>query len=151
MRQWASGVTVVTTLDGERPHGMTVSAFSSVSAEPALVLVCLHRESLSRDLVTRSGVFAVHILGREQRELAERFSVAGNEAQRFEGLSWRRGESGAPLLQRCLARLECRLDQAYDAGSHTVFIGSVLDGEFRSGEPLLYFDGDYRAIAPNGR
>ncbi|MGW4800687.1 flavin reductase family protein, partial [Nonomuraea sp. NPDC004297] len=96
MAQWPSGVVIVTTGADGRWHGMTASAFSSVSLRPPMVLVCLARGTRTHDLVTEHGTFAVSILGRDQEALGRRF--AGREADRFAGARWQSGATGSPVL-----------------------------------------------------
>ena len=150
LSRFASGVTVVTTRDGERRHGLTVSAFCSVSAEPPRVLVCLNNASDSKPLVERSGVFAVHILGRQHVALGSRFAkVDGTPADLFEGLSVRSEVTGSPILAECLAWLDCRVETAMPVGSHTVFVGAVqAAGLGAEGEPVLYYARAFRALGP---
>jgi flavin reductase (DIM6/NTAB) family NADH-FMN oxidoreductase RutF len=149
LRRWASGVTVVTTCAGERALGMTVSAFSSVSLDPPLVLVCADRAAHTNALIAESGVFAVNILAEGQEDLSTRFSTEGNEDVRFEGLACRRAGTGSPWLPGAAALLDCRVAATHPAGDHVIYIGEVLDAELAEGvEPLLYYDAAYRGLAP---
>jgi flavin reductase (DIM6/NTAB) family NADH-FMN oxidoreductase RutF len=151
LSRFASGVTVVTTRDGERRHGLTVSAFSSVSVTPPRVLVCLNNESDSQPLVERSGVFAVHILGRQQVALGPRFAKLGpGPEDLFEGLTTRTEVTGAPILSECLAWLDCKVETALLVGSHTVFVGAVqAAGLGAEGEPVLYYARAFRGLDPD--
>ena len=125
---------------------MTVSAFSSVSAEPPLVLVCANRQSTTHEVIEAGGVFAVNILDAAQEAISTRFSIVPGP-DRFEGVAWTAGSTGAPLIDGALAQLECRVRSAHLEGTHTIYIGEVLAGSFRpDGEPLLYFDGSYRVL-----
>jgi flavin reductase (DIM6/NTAB) family NADH-FMN oxidoreductase RutF len=147
LRRWASGVTIVTTKAGDdQLLGMTVSAFSSVSAEPPLVLVCINQNSNSADAILESGVFAVNILEAEQAELSGSFASSKTPEERFEETQWSEGFTGAPLLDGCTANLDCALVQKVQAGSHWVLIGEVQALRSEDGEPLIYFDGGYRKI-----
>jgi flavin reductase (DIM6/NTAB) family NADH-FMN oxidoreductase RutF len=147
LRRWASGVTIITTsCDGE-DAGMTVSAFSSVSLEPPLVLACADKASNTNPLIARSGSFAANILAAGQEQLSNRFATTGNEAVRFEGLECKRGPSGAPWLPGALAVMDCRVSAAHDAGDHVIYVGEVLDVDFSDRDPLLYFDARYRGLA----
>lgn len=143
---WASGVTIVTTLSDGVYSGMTASAFSSVSADPPLVLVCINRKATSCDEVRESGVFAVNILREGQDALSNRFATPMDRAARFEGVAVTAGASGAPLLDESMVSLDCRVEQAVEAGSHTVFIGRVEEVVVREGHPLLYYRGAYRGV-----
>ncbi len=144
---WASGVTIVTTPgEGGQFGGMTASAFSSVSADPPLVLVCINRKATSCDEVASSGVFAVNILREGQDALSNKFATPMDRASRFEGVAVTTGATGAPLLDDSMVSLDCRVEQAIAAGSHTVFIGRVEQVVLREGNPLLYYRGAYRGV-----
>jgi flavin reductase (DIM6/NTAB) family NADH-FMN oxidoreductase RutF len=148
LSRFASGVTVVTTRLGKRRHGLTVSAFCSVSVEPPRVLVCLNNESDSKPLVERSGVFAVHILGTQQAALGTRFAkLEASPADLFEGLHTREEATGSPILGECLAWLDCQVETALSVGSHTVFVGAVqAAGLAAEGEPVLYYARAFRSL-----
>ncbi len=148
LRQWASGVTIVTTRSGERVFGMTASAFSSVSLEPPLVLVCIEKKAHTLPWIAESGVFAVNVLADDQHELSNRFATEGNESVRFEGLACRGGPTGAPWLPGTVAVLDCRVAAAHDAGDHWIYVGAVEAAELAAGRaPLLYYDAHYRSLA----
>ena len=146
LRRWASGVTIVTAKAGDEIHGMTVSAFSSVSAEPPLVLVCCNRASKTNALVEKGGVFCVNILAADQQELSGRFSSSKTEGSRFEGVPHRIGEGGAPVLDGVLAALECKVKSAYAEGSHAIYVGEVVAAHLSDKEPLVYYSGAYRGL-----
>src|SRR5215510_11346747 len=102
--RFASGVTVVTTMCEGVPHGLTVSAFSSVSLSPPRVLICLGNDTDSKPLIDRSRCFAVHILGRDHVELGPRFAkMVPGLGDPFTGISYRTEQSGAPILEQCIA------------------------------------------------
>ena len=148
LRQWASGVTIVTTRAGERVFGMTASAFSSVSLDPPLVLVCIEKTAHTLPWIAESGVFAVNVLADDQRELSNRFATVGNESVRFDGLECHGGPTGAPWLPGTVAVLDCRVASAHDAGDHWIYVGEVEAVEVSAGrEPLLYYDACYRSLA----
>ena len=144
--QWASGVTIVTARQGERVHGMTVSAFCSVSLDPPLVLVCADKTSDTHGVIREVGVFAVSLLAQGQEELSNRFAREGDEDRRFEGLECRAGATGCPHIPGAAAALDCRVVQAVDAGDHVVYIGEVMEASAFDRPPLLYFGGAYRRI-----
>lgn len=146
LRNWASGVTVVTTRAGEVIHGMTVSAFSSVSADPPLVLVCANRSSITHEVIQKGGVFAVNILASHQADISNLFSSSEHENVRLDSVSWSEGETGAPLIDGAVASIECEVHNAHREGSHTIYIGRVEAAHTIDAEPLLYYDGDYRAL-----
>ena len=148
MGHWASGVAVVTTTrPGPRPCGLTVSAVSSVSLDPTLVLVCVDRAAESHDCIVAAGVFAVNLLERAQgAEMARRFALRGGESK-FEGVAWSAGGTGSPLLEGALAWMDCRLVQAVPGGDHTIFLGEVVAADARPGEPLVYYRGGFGSLA----
>jgi flavin reductase (DIM6/NTAB) family NADH-FMN oxidoreductase RutF len=146
MGHFASGVTVVTTRDAdERDIGMTVSAFSSVSLEPALVQICIGHDASAYEAISGAEEFAVNILSSEQEVLSRRFAVL-ESARRFDGLGIVRGESGLVLLDEALAHLECRVVARHVAGDHTIFIGEVQRAGAREARPLLYYRGGYTQL-----
>jgi len=140
---FASGVTIVTTCDGDRrPTGLTASAFSSVSLEPPLVLVCIDHKSQSHGPLVEGGRFAVNILSVEQQPLSRKFATT--RLDKFDGVEYRLSDLGLPIIAAAIAHLECVTVSTHVAGDHTILVGRVegaaaLDG----GEPLLYFRGQY--------
>ena len=147
MSHFASGVTVVTTRDREeRPVGLTVSAFTSVSLEPTLLLICVHAGADSHDAIIQRGTFAVNILSAHQGPLATRFAE-GTPQERFQGLEVTDGPLGNPLIPDALAWLECRLREVWPGGDHSVILGEVHACEGRPGAPLLFFRGDLEGMA----
>lgn len=146
LSRFASGVTVVTTKDAAGDlHGITVSAFCSVSLDPPLVLICIEKKAGSHDAITQSGKFAVNFLDSTQLSLSERF--AAQISDKFEGPEISLNVDGIPILSGCIANLECSVKQAYDGGDHTIFIGEVEHTALHEGDPLLYFRGGYRTIS----
>ena len=147
LAQFAAGVTVVTTRDGQgRSLGLTVTAFSSVSLEPPLVLVCVDRRSEAHAGFRHAGLFGVSILAEGQEALSRRFAAGG--AAKFRGLELARGATGVPLVPGALAHLECRVSASHEAGDHTIYVGEVLSVQVCPGRPLLYHDRDYRRLGP---
>jgi len=144
---WASGVTIVTSRHGDAIHGMTVSAFSSVSLHPPLVLVCADKTSDTNGVIARSGRFAVNVLALGQRALSDRFAVQRDEQLRFADVAWSEAVTGAPLLDDALVGIDCRVDASHDAGDHVIYVGRVEALRQREGEPLLYWRGRYRGLA----
>ena len=146
--RFASGVTVVTVRDVQHcDHGMTVSAFCSLSLEPPLVLICIEKSaSLHGVLATGNTApqFAVNILESNQEDLARRF--AEEHPDRFDGVGFTRGTSGAPILDDCLAVIECEVQSRHAAGDHTIVIGTVIASATNEGSPLLYYRGGYATI-----
>lgn len=140
---WVTGVTIVTARDGDHIHGMTVSAFTEVSLEPPLVLVCADKGSNTHPVIAAGRVFAVNILASDQSELSNKFASKKQEEHRFDGLAVATGTTGAPLIPDCVANLDCRLVAAHDHGDHVVYVGEVVELRLNEKEPLLYHSGSY--------
>ena len=147
MRQWASGVTVVTMQTETRRHGLTISGFLSVSLEPPLVLISIGEELTSEALLKESAAFVVNFLRDDQSELSDRFAGRLGAVDRLEGIPTRSAISGAPILQDCSAWLDCRVVQTHVAGDHVLYIGEVMAADVNdAGKPLLYWNADYRKL-----
>lgn len=141
---FASGVTVVTTLNPQTkaPAGVTVSAFSSLSLDPPLVLFCLGKKTSSLDSFKDFGHFAINILAETQRDISIRFASRSDD--KWAGVLTEAGDSGVPLIADCLANLECKLVQTIDGGDHLIFVGEVVKLKHQeAGSPLIYFRGAY--------
>ncbi len=148
--RFATGVTVVTArLDGEQ-HAMTCNSFTSVSLEPVLVLFCAEKIARFHDVVLESDAWAVSVLGADQEPVSRHFALRGRELEgQFAELPHAFGPlTGAAVLTGAIATLECRTVSLTDAGDHTVVIGEVLGLGIPDpvGDPLLYFEGRYRAF-----
>ena len=138
---FASGVTVITTsLEGE-PLGATASAFTSLSLEPPMVVVCLNRSSDTGQAVLESGRLAVNILGADHAELAIHFARHGTD--KFGEVELRPGAHGQPLLAEALASLVCRVTEHVVAATHFVFLARVEEATARPGSPLAYYRGRF--------
>ncbi len=141
---FATGVTVVTTLNPESslPVGVTVSAFSSLSLDPPLVLFCLGNRTSTLDSYRRSSHFAVNVLSETQRDLSIRF--ASRAENKWAGIATETWASGVPILPGCLANLECAVVSVHDGGDHTIFVGRIERLRHQeAGSPLIYFRGSY--------
>jgi len=152
MGQFATGVTVVTTRLGDEVHGLTANAICSVSLEPLLVLVCVENSADTHPLLEQSGVFAVNILSREQEHLSRLFAGPTEEkAGRLEAMGYRTAVTGAPIIEGCLAYLDCRIVATYPGGDHTIFVGEVLEAEIgEDNPPLIFFRGRYTTVREPG-
>lgn len=152
LSHFASGVTVVTTRDGDgRPAGLTASAFTSVSLVPPLILVCVAQNAQSYPALRDSKGFAINILAGGQESLSNRFaSSKGTSAEKFEGVGHSPGTLGFPLLHGAVAHLECSTVHAYPGGDHTIFVGQVeaVQTQDDTVEPLLYHRGRYGRVQP---
>lgn len=159
--QFASGVTVMTTSNGKEDWGMTASAFSSLSLDPPLVLVCVKKGNTMWNRLQESSGYGVSVLAEDQQEWSNRFAGGmvdseGNwvswpeDRSRFEGIEFSRGDaSGAPLLPGALAQLDCMHEAQLDGGDHTIFVGRVVHANAigkGDGKPLVYHSGGYQTL-----
>lgn len=145
LSRFPSGITVITSTDSSGVfHGITVSAFCSVSLEPPLILACIEKTTSSHDAIAATGTFAANVLAAQQEELSERFAIPFTD--KFIGVNFRIGLGGVPVLDDALVALECNLHQSYDGGDHTIFVGEVERVQIRDGDPLVYFHGNYRDL-----
>jgi flavin reductase (DIM6/NTAB) family NADH-FMN oxidoreductase RutF len=146
MGHFPTGVTIVTTRgEADVPLGLTVSAFTSVSLDPVLLLVCIHRHATPHDPLLKRGSFTVNILPADQSGLALRFASVETE-ERFRGLEMEESPLGNPLLPECLAWLDCRVSQVYPGGDHSIVLADVVDCGAREGSPLLFHRGALRGV-----
>lgn len=145
---FATGVTIITVdRDGE-VHGMTANAFTSVSLDPMLVLVCVDQRARTHAHLHAKKRFGINVLGESHRAISEYYARSTETHQHAEdaGARFERTRHGTPVLHEALAYLECRLQTAHDAGDHTIFIAEVEDVVVRDGRPLLFFRGKYKHI-----
>ena len=149
MGHFATGVAVVTatTASGE-PCGLTANAISSVSLDPMLVLVCVERTADTEPVIRNGGSFAINILPEERGEVLARRFAELDSGDRFSGVAYRSGSTGAPILDRALAWLDCSVHEALPGGDHTIFIGRVVAGDADEGTPLIYYRGGYGRFQP---
>lgn len=142
--QFATGVTVVTVRDGDGVHGMTANAFTSVSLDPPLVLVCIGKQNRSLALIEKVGKFAVSVLAEEHENVSRHFAGAREIPVDVtfidEGV-------GTPVIKESLAWLDCTVWRLYDGGDHTIVVGRVESLAAPGGKPLIFFQGAYRQLA----
>lgn len=141
-----TGVTVVTAQTEGRPVGMTANSFTSVSLDPPLVSWCVAASSANHAAYVAADAYAVHFLGAEHGDMAMRF--AGKRGDKFAGLRYRPGRSGAPILDGLAPVLDCRVWARYPGGDHTILVGEVVGLVERVQDPLLFHSGVMRRIAP---
>jgi flavin reductase (DIM6/NTAB) family NADH-FMN oxidoreductase RutF len=143
---FASGVTVITTGREGAYHGMTASAFSSLSLEPPLILVCIDRQAETLPILLETGAFNVNILNEDQEHLSRSFAAKDSpEAHGLANVDYEVGEMGLPLLHDTLAFFECRIAEHLDGGDHVILVGEVVNAGAREElEPLMYYRGRYR-------
>lgn len=147
LSRFATGVTVLTTCDGDQPAGLTVNAFASISLHPPLVMVSIDTRSHLHDLTQRTGYFAVNILGAHQHDVSRRFAgQTADRDHRFAGTTYHAGLTGAPLLDEAIAHVECRLVAVYPGGDHSIFLGSVEAVDSLPGDPMIYYRSRYGAF-----
>lgn len=144
MRRLATGVAVVTSGDQTVCNGMTATAICSVSTAPPLVVAVVNCASRSNALIRQTGVFAINLLGEEQRDLALRFAASSNKS--FDDTAHWIGQTGCPLLNGCVAVLECRLHSAHEVATHTMFVGRVVNVLDRPAPPLIHHDGNFAGL-----
>ena len=146
---FATGVTIITLdLEGE-VHGMTANAFTSVSLDPPLVLVCVDHRTKTHTHLHAKKRFGINVLCEDQRAISEYYARPERTHEHAEseaGARFDRAAHGTPRLQGALAYLECRLHSSEEAGDHTIFIAEVEDVVVQEGEPLLFFRGKYRKV-----
>lgn len=143
--RFATGVTVLTArhVNGD-DHGMTASAFCSVSLTPPLVLACIAESADMFEIIGAAEHFGVSILAEDQEALSRRFAEV--ETNRFEGVGFTRGTSGVALLDQALAHLECRVVSRHEAGDHVIIVGEVLEAEATGTRPLIYYRSGYAML-----
>lgn len=140
-RAFPTGVTVVTTHVAGRPVGLAVNAFSSVSMEPPLVLVCINAASQSHESLWNSEHLGISILGRDQRAVAMAFATSGGD--KFRGIAWHAGVHGSPLVDGASASFEVKVQERIVAGTHTIFLAEVVGVESTDKAALLYSTGGF--------
>lgn len=150
MGHFATGVSVVTAFDGDRPQGITVNALSSVSLEPPLVMVALDRRRFITPTVRASGRYAVNVLAETQQALSDCFAGAEVSPGRDEfcGARWHAGATGLPLLDGAIATLECSVVETFHAGDHDLFVAHVdaVAAAEQHPQPLLFYRRRYLRI-----
>jgi flavin reductase (DIM6/NTAB) family NADH-FMN oxidoreductase RutF len=145
--RFASGITVVTALDDAgHPHGMTVSAFSSLSLDPPLVLVCIGGDATLAPLLATRERLGVSILAASQRSLSQRF--ASRVPDRFAGVAHAMVHPGVPVLEGALGWMGCRIVARHPAGDHVIYVGEVQSAGTGEAPPLAYYRGAYASLVP---
>ena len=145
MGQFATGVTVASTVVDGQTWGMTANAVTSLSLAPPQVLLCVVRDSQSHAQFSAGGCFALNILAADDEALSNRFAFQGPKD--FSGLATTTAVTGAPILEAAIGWVDCQVKQILAGGDHDIFIGEIVAGDVRKGDPLLYFQGKYRRLA----
>ena len=147
---FATGVTIVTVVDGDgRPAGLTANAFSSLSLDPPLLLVCVDHKSQTFPALRDGSRFAINVLRDDQEGVSRRF--ASTRLDKFDGVAYALSALGLPLLPDALAQIECTKISAYVEGDHTIFVGRVERASAGDGAPLLFYRGRYARLADDAR
>jgi flavin reductase (DIM6/NTAB) family NADH-FMN oxidoreductase RutF len=150
-RQFVSGVTVVTTMDDDRPRGLAVNAFSSISLDPPTVMVAVQRTSSTHDCLFRATHLAINILSTDQLDVVGVFATKADD--KFAGLHWEPGPFGSPLIARSSAQMEVEIRERLQASTHTLFVCRVLHATVSDRHPMVYSAGkffDGAALTPLG-
>ncbi len=143
---FATGITVVTALEDGVPVGFTCQSFAALSLDPAMVLLAPARSSTSWPRIAQAGAFCVNILEEHQEALCRAFAVSGGE--KFDGVGWKPGITGSPVIDGSLAVIECRLGDIFDGGDHELVIGHVVAMDIGEGAPLLFYRSGFGRFAP---
>jgi flavin reductase (DIM6/NTAB) family NADH-FMN oxidoreductase RutF len=150
-RQFVSGVTVVTAMDGQTPRGLAVNAFSSISLDPPTVMVAVQRTSSTHDCLYRATHLAINILSTDQLDVVNKFATKADD--KFAGLDWVPGPFGSPLIERSGAQMEVEIRDRLQASTHTVFICRVVYATVSDRHAMVYTAGrffDGGALTPLG-
>jgi len=140
-RRFVTGVTLVTTMDGDTPRGLAVNAFANISLDPPTVMVCVQRTSSTHDCLFRATHLAINIASTEQMDVMGAF--AGKSADKFAGVDWTPGRHGSPVLAGSSAHMEVEIRERLQASTHTVFICRVVDAAVGEAAPVVYSAGRF--------
>jgi len=139
---FATGVTIITSMDNDEPIGVAANSFTSVSLEPPLVLFCAGSSSSTWPRIESAGKFAVNMLNEEQEDVCRVFAIPG--ADRFGRIGWRPSANGSPILHDSLAYVDCEIEATYPGGDHVIVVGRVTGpGVLSTSGPLLFYRGGY--------
>ncbi|MFJ3366886.1 flavin reductase family protein [Pseudomonas sp. NPDC086251] len=151
MGRFATSVTLVTTSDDtDTPHGLAATAFSSVSMDPASVLICINRSASASPVIKKSGFFCINMLQSQHERICQIFSQSDLREQRFTEGDWETGVNGTRYLVDAQAAIFCEVAREIEHGTHTIIVGNVIDVVTHSAEqPLIYMAGRYRSLSSN--
>ena len=155
MSLFPTGVTVVTSGRGERTEGMTANAMISVSLDPLLILVSVHKDARLNERIKEESYYAVNLLAADQEGLSRLFASPERSSglQAANSLGGGHGQTGAPLAAGAMVAIECELEAVYPGGDHDLFLGRVVTvhaGDTRKG-PLVFHEGSYPTLKPDPR
>ncbi|HEV3368541.1 MAG TPA: flavin reductase family protein [Acidimicrobiales bacterium] len=134
---FATGITIVTASEQGEPVGFSCQSFAALSLDPPMVILAPAKSSTSWPRIAEAGAFAVNILAEHQEAICLNFAVSGGD--KFDGVAWTAGTTGAPLIKGSLATIECTLGAIYEGGDHELVTGHVVAMEVGSGSPLLFY------------
>jgi steroid delta-isomerase-like uncharacterized protein len=140
-RQFVTGVTVVSTMDGDRPRGLAVNAYCSISLDPPLIMVCVQRTSSTWPALLRATHLGVNVLARDQQGVVTVF--ASKDPDKFARIDSRPGPHGSPLIDGCAAMLEAEIQERFQAKTHTIFVCRVRHAEVNDEAPMVYMAGQF--------
>ncbi len=143
--RFGTGVTVITCATPTGPLGITANSFASVSLDPALVLWSPAKGSSRYPFFMAAEHFAIHVIADEQKDICQGFARSGDA---FDGLDWENSPRGVPLINNCLSRFECQTHATHDGGDHSIIVAKVIEVATRTGDPLMFFGGQYGSFAP---
>ena len=151
MRRFAAGVTLVTFNENNKFGGLTVSSFCSLSMNPPLVLICIDRKIVSHESLKNSDTFGINICNSGQGKLAWDFANSNiDKNELIKSLPHTLTNLGTPLLDGCLASMECKITEKHEGGDHTIFIGQIESGNFdENSDPLIYYGSGLGEFNPN--
>ena len=138
---FATGVTIVTALEEGVPVGFSCQSFAALSLDPPMVVLAPARTSTSWPRIRAAGSFCVNILGEHQEAVCRAFAISGGD--KFSGVGWRPGITGAPVIDNSLAVVECELGDIFEGGDHEIVIGRVVALDVGEGGPLLFYRGGF--------
>ena len=143
MSQFCTGVVVATAWHEERPVGLTLQSFVSISLEPLLIAISPGKSSVSWPRIREAGKFCINILSKDQQSICDAMSKSGHD--KFESIDWKLNAMRFPYFSESIASINCEIDVEHDAGDHTIVIGRVLDFDLKNAdkEPLVFFRGQY--------
>jgi flavin reductase (DIM6/NTAB) family NADH-FMN oxidoreductase RutF len=134
------GIYVLTSKADQVINGMIASWVSQVSYDPLLLMVAIHPNRYTHDLINKNGFFALNVISKDQKDYVKRFKGPDPELK-FSSINWKTGVTGVPVLSECIGYMECKVKDTYDPGNHTLFVGEVVSAEFLSDEiPLSTSD-----------
>jgi len=149
MGRFATGVTIVTVKVGDERRGMTANAVTSLSLYPPMLLVCVDKSASMHPLFEVAEAFAVNILAADQQQMSDFFARHSDASGALGGFPYEDGVTGVPVMDGALAAVECHVAERYAGGDHTIVLGRVeaIHNERPDADPLLFFGGQYRAVA----